>query len=337
MNVHSLKSKYHSIELLRFLAAIIVVCSHIPTMINIGYVGVDIFFVISGFVMMLSTEKSVDKFFLKRIIRIVPTYYLLTLGVFSVALVMPNLLNNTTANTTHLVKSLLFIPFDKNGIGHYPILFVGWTLNFEMYFYLMFALALKVSKKYRAELTTILISMIYLATQNCSSLPLTAYASSLVFEFILGMMTFTILIKKDAFKTIFLLFMLLVSLVYTNNLGDFYKMRLGSAVFVMMSVYFLRNRPLAKCTATLGGYSYALYLTHPYVIQFLDKILHLFSQEHAYQIFGTLLGIALANLVALLIYKYMEIPATTSLRKRFISCHQNTHSTTINKVDPIEI
>ena len=45
-------------------------------------------------------------------------------------------LNNTTADLEHLIKSLFFIPFNKNGAGHYPILFLGWTLNFEIIFYL---------------------------------------------------------------------------------------------------------------------------------------------------------------------------------------------------------
>ena len=141
MNLMPNTSKDYSIELLRFLAATAVVFVHIP-IVKFGNIGVDIFFAISGFVMMLSTESSSKNFFLKRIIRVAPTYYIFTLGVFFSALIAPSVLNNTTADFSQLVQSFLFVPFDKNGVGHYPILFLGWTLNYEMYFYLLFALAL---------------------------------------------------------------------------------------------------------------------------------------------------------------------------------------------------
>ena len=61
---------------------------------------------------------------------------------FVLAIFVPEVLNNTTANVDHLIKSLFFIPFDKNGTGHFPILFLGWTLNFEVIFYFLFALSL---------------------------------------------------------------------------------------------------------------------------------------------------------------------------------------------------
>ncbi|OTA19619.1 acyltransferase [Xenorhabdus beddingii] len=131
------KQKYEIIEIMRFIAASAVVCVHIPT-IEIGHWGVDVFFIISGFVMMASTKNSGENFFIKRIIRVAPIYWLFTLGVFMIALIAPKLLNNTTPDFINLFKSILFIPFDKNGIGHFPILFVGWTLNYEMFFYFLF-------------------------------------------------------------------------------------------------------------------------------------------------------------------------------------------------------
>ena len=90
---------------------------------------------------LLKLIKNNEKFFLlKRIFRIVPLYWILTLGVFALAIFVPDVLNNTTANIVHLIKSLFFIPFDKNGTGHFPILFLGWTLNFEVIFYFLFSL-----------------------------------------------------------------------------------------------------------------------------------------------------------------------------------------------------
>jgi len=168
-----------------------VVLFHIPV-IGFGHFGVDIFFVISGFVMMLSTEMTADKFFLKRIVRIVPTYWFFTIGVFLIALILPDVLKNTTANPVHLIKSFFFVPFDKNGVGVTPILALGWTLNYEMYFYLLFAIALKLNRNYRGELATFMLVAVYALTQNTHTLPLSFYSSDIVFEFSLGIVAFHI-------------------------------------------------------------------------------------------------------------------------------------------------
>ena len=76
---------------------------HLP-LLGFGSWGVDIFFVISGFIMMYVTENNHKHFLLKRIIRIVPLYWIITFGVFTLAIFYPYLLNNTTANFEHLFK-----------------------------------------------------------------------------------------------------------------------------------------------------------------------------------------------------------------------------------------
>ena len=76
-----LNQRISSLEALRFLAALCVVLYHIPT-IGLGAFGVDVFFIISGYVMMLSTAKGSELFLLKRAIRIIPVYWIATLGVF---------------------------------------------------------------------------------------------------------------------------------------------------------------------------------------------------------------------------------------------------------------
>ena len=102
-----LQNKIDSIQILRFLAAFSVMMVHLP-LFGFGAWGVDIFFVISGFIMMYVTESNERNFLVKRIIRIVPLYWMLTMGVFSIAIFFPNLLNNTSANLEHLIKSLFY-------------------------------------------------------------------------------------------------------------------------------------------------------------------------------------------------------------------------------------
>ncbi len=318
MNGMANGARSDSIDLLRFIAATAVVFVHIP-IVGVGHFGVDIFFTISGFVMLLSTESFYEQFIIKRVIRILPMYYIFTFFVFLIALKYPDLLNNTKADFIHLFKSFLFIPFDKNGAGHYPILFLGWTLNFEMYFYLIFAIALKLNHKYRSVIATFMIVIVYLSTKNIKELPLSAFSSNIIFEFVLGMIIYELLIKIN-YRNAFIMVILLVgSLLIESDLeGRFFQLGLVSALFVYVGVYLLKGKVLPKYVTLLGGYSYALYLTHPYVIQFFDKITKWFSMSCFYQAVALGLSFVLVNIVAVFVYKFIEIPTTKFLRARLI-------------------
>jgi peptidoglycan/LPS O-acetylase OafA/YrhL len=154
-----MKERLYGLELLRFIAAALVLFFHI-SVIGVGEFGVDIFFIISGFVMMYSTQTDSRNFFLKRLIRIVPLYWLVTIITFSFYYIFPSFFSLPSNDLSHLVMSLLFIPFDKNGSGHAPILSVGWTLNYEMYFYFLFSLACIISNKNRGIVVVFLIVVI---------------------------------------------------------------------------------------------------------------------------------------------------------------------------------
>ena len=114
-----------------------------PVLFEFGWVGVDLFFVISGFIMgKIGTQDRPLAFILKRGIRIIPLYWLATLAMCAIALVMPQALKRFTFDMPSLLQSLLFVPyFDADG-NIWPLLGPGWTLNYEMFFYALFALAL---------------------------------------------------------------------------------------------------------------------------------------------------------------------------------------------------
>lgn len=126
-------NKYRSIEFLRFLAASAVVFVHIPV-VGFGHFGVDVFFAISGFVMLLSTSKSSSHFFLKRLIRVVPAYYLFTAFVFLIALTLPAVLNNTSADFSHLLKSLFLYLLIKMALGTFQFYFWAGHLTMRCFF-----------------------------------------------------------------------------------------------------------------------------------------------------------------------------------------------------------
>lgn len=144
------------IQYMRGVAALMVVWHHARGQLpglsallpnGFGAHGVDLFFVISGFIMVLtttSTETTPWRFLKRRLVRVVPLYWLVTLALVVLTMVSPNLLNTVKPTPSTTLMSLLFIPHISVGNPGmpWPILVPGWTLNYEMFFYAMFALSL---------------------------------------------------------------------------------------------------------------------------------------------------------------------------------------------------
>lgn len=160
--------KLNSIQILRALAAILVVIAHTSTAVNYSLFkdsglhfhdflgsGVDLFFVISGFVMYYVVHNQprnpayAVRFFAHRVVRVMPMYWMYSF-LFLIFLALRNTLLGSSAlvsgssyeiNLLYVTKSFLLIPtVDSNG-NIYPILNVGWTLFFEVCFYAFFAIA----------------------------------------------------------------------------------------------------------------------------------------------------------------------------------------------------
>ncbi|MCD7766177.1 MAG: acyltransferase [Lachnospiraceae bacterium] len=157
-------SRFDGIQTLRGISAVLIVMHHMRFFAR-GAFGVDIFFCISGFMIMLTTHRGPDassgnrtRFFLrKRLIRIVPFYYLMTFLTYALLTAFPDLFEQTQTSVVFLIKSLLFIPFDiGNGVLQ-PLLRVGWTINCEIFFYLLFFLALHISHRYRGLICSALL------------------------------------------------------------------------------------------------------------------------------------------------------------------------------------
>lgn len=148
----------------------------------LGSAGVDVFFVISGFVIFLSVEgkTTLPGTFLKnRLIRIAPAYWALTLlAVFATFVAnvfgVPNSLPKV--DSTWLVQSLTF---SSHFGGHlFPILYQGWSLEYEMLFYVSMSVALFFSASWARIVVPIAI---------VSTLTLTFGFSPRAFEFVCGL------------------------------------------------------------------------------------------------------------------------------------------------------
>ena len=198
--LEDVRPKIKSIQALRGIAANLVVIFHVIGAKNAygygstlldgfahwGAIGVDIFFIISGFVMALSIEgsnKSPVEFMTDRIVRIIPTYYFITILMFLLYMLMPNgAVDSEDINLQYLAQSLFFISsifFDKN-----PIAYVGWTLELELIFYLAIAMSLYIGFLKRLPLLFVtLVALIGLIIDT------------IIFEFIFG---YIIGLKRNA-------------------------------------------------------------------------------------------------------------------------------------------
>ncbi len=113
-----------------------------------GAAGVDLFFVISGVVMVVASTRLVVSpdgwrvFLRRRVERVAPLYWLATTAKLALALAAPSLARHTRPDWANAACSFLFLPA-ANAAGEIrPVLPVGWTLSFEMLFYLVFAAGL---------------------------------------------------------------------------------------------------------------------------------------------------------------------------------------------------
>jgi exopolysaccharide production protein ExoZ len=175
VNASGRRNDIGAIQYLRAVAALLVVFHHalnqfpeIATRIPIdtGASGVDVFFVISGFVMTYTTRTNEYRpagFLLRRAVRIIPLYWSMTLFVAALLLVAPTFVRHSKFSFEDLFLSLLFIPHANAGEPDSlsPMVKLGWTLNYEAFFYVVFAAVIALSGLRRtAALATVFFMFI---------------------------------------------------------------------------------------------------------------------------------------------------------------------------------
>jgi exopolysaccharide production protein ExoZ len=191
-----------SLQYLRGVAALMVVLVHLQLQLGrVGYqgawpdwtaAGVDIFFVLSGFLMWHTTagrNQSPLEFWRRRIARIVPLYWLLTSLVVLVLVVAPRLMQSVRLDWVNVVASYFFIFTPASSGRLEPVLVVGWTLNYEMLFYLVYGAALALPARWRFGATALVIVALVAVDYPAfgRSGVQAVRGSSLMLEFVFGM------------------------------------------------------------------------------------------------------------------------------------------------------
>lgn len=335
-----------SIQYLRAVAAFMVLLYHLhPQLQKMGYVGwwpeclssgVDIFFVISGFVMALTTmDRPITplQFYKNRIARIVPLYWLLTSVMVAFMLAAPSLLQTAALDWRHVIFSYLFIPSPHPvADGLFPVIILGWTLNLEMFFYLLFGALLLLPSRGRYAIMAALLGLLALAGTLVTQKNTLAgfYTSSVVLEFAYGLLIALAHRRGAHLEAPAALGMLVagaLALIIPDASGTVARglvWGLPSAMIVFAALSLerrarLKELPLAHL---MGDASYSLYLSHGIILAALSVVwrrLGLDALPGGWILF-MLCGTLTATAGGLATYWLMERPVTRLARRLATTC-----------------
>lgn len=284
-----------SLQYLRAVAAMMVVAFHASEKLGrmagtgelppftVGLAGVDIFFVVSGFIMLATTrEKAITPvdFARRRIERIVPLYWLLTTIVLMFVLFRPGLLVTAAYDGPHLAASYLFLPWPHPVLhANMPLLVPGWTLNYEMAFYALFAASLFLPARSRVG---VLVGVLSLATIAGFFVPKHSiagfYTDPVILEFAAGLVLGSVwrpgrgVGRKTALALVAAGFLAL----QLGSVADLPRIVWAGIPALMIVAGVVHadgaadQRPL-RLPMLLGDASYSIYLSHVIVLPVLAK------------------------------------------------------------------
>jgi peptidoglycan/LPS O-acetylase OafA/YrhL len=337
--------KLQSIQILRGLAAGSVVIAHViehPSeqpnnqILTLGLFGVIVFFAISGFIIAHISNGNPDdarfdpvSFLVRRFFRLVPPYWACTLLTFVCALFVPSLFKHTTADTGYLISSLLFIPAAVPGdpSDWRPILKLGWSLNYEVFFYLVFAASFFIAGSLRRTITlTAVFGAMVLAAFVIppNSGILSFYLNFALLAFI-GGMWLAEAERRRLFDRVPLAGLVLMGLIALAALGNLFSLDfhefagfqgykwlvIAAIALVTLSLgceRFIGNGALVRMLVRLGDVSYSLYLTHMFVVGFGWFVIHRLGLGEVGTVIGAMLIVAVALVGAAISYAVLERP-----------------------------
>lgn len=313
----------NNIQALRAFAALNVVFCHIigasisydlPTSSFLfikewGQNGVDIFFVISGFIMVFIQEKnrkSSFEFIKNRVERIVPVYWLLTLAYLSLAFIIPSAFNSLNFGSSKIIYSFLFIEDWMS--KEMPLLYVGWTLEYEILFYIIFSLSLFIKNKIFSYLTMGVTLIL---------LPLFTSLDLIILEFAFGMLCAFVFLRLKPNNGLLIAsfgFLLLCSSIFFDY--EIHRsIKWGIPAFFLVLGLLWMKQIKNKLAIYLGNASYSIYLIQVFTIPLFYKI----SSKYLTFLDGhiiALLALIFSAVVGCLFYQIVELRVTNFIKHR---------------------
>jgi exopolysaccharide production protein ExoZ len=281
--------KIPSIQVLRAVAALMVLGVHIagevqfststevPRWMGIGSAGVDLFFVVSGFVMVHASRELFGQkdargaFIIRRLARIAPLYWLVS-GVLlfhavwrydSTAMAAANL------SPAQIAASFLFVPWPRPSGEFEPLLAVGWTLNYEMFFYIVLAATLALPRRTAVTAAAIILVVAMTIAGATSGWP-APIATEFIFGMAIALAAEEVKLSRGAATT--LMTAGAIAFIASAELSSHSEWRFAvwgiPAACIVAGAAMHRFDLSARIWSPallLGEASYALYLVHPFM------------------------------------------------------------------------
>ena len=302
---------FRSIHYLRGVAAVMVVIFHLFSSIDVMREdisrvmwlrgGVDIFFVISGFVMVQSTtgrDVTPIKFIQQRALRIAPMYWIATFAVMI----------QIQGEWLFKLQSLLFIPaMNPESDMMQPVLEPGWTLNYEMFFYAVFALTLVLRQSIRFPAIAILfIGLAILGATLDGSAISEFYTRAIIVEFVFGMAIAQFGLRLPVLAVPFGIGIMIA--LQSSSVDRLFALGIPASLVIAGALSFENRLPKWKIAEFLGSASYAIYLFHLLALGFIVKFWPIANPtkiQFAFVSFGFMI------LTGCAVYWWIERPLTT--------------------------
>jgi exopolysaccharide production protein ExoZ len=301
-------NKLISIQALRGLAVLGVVAYHalviekkysggdllLPDFFTIGQSGVDLFFVISGFVMVTVTKGrfarrgEMVRFLWGRFTRIYPTYWFYFFLTIAIFLIKPNWVNSTQGNQFQFLSSLLLLPSNQ-----LPLVMVAWSLIYELWFYMVFAVLLRFHERlllpslllWGAIIT--IVNLVFTVTGFSAGARIVFHPYSL--EFIIGALVAVYISRERASRISARIAILIITFILSIGLPAIYVFNLvqpertlrmsviigmlyGSLLFSVVMLEKFNTFALPKFLQFIGDISYTVYLSHILVLSAIGRL-----------------------------------------------------------------
>ncbi|HMO28203.1 acyltransferase [Enterovirga sp.] len=346
----------HRLQYLRGLAAFLVVLSHAlikldriceiqgwpPLGLRIdGTFGVDIFFVISGFLMSTTAAREFgaggapSRFLLRRVIRIVPLYWLFVAIEVALRIIRPEAAG-ARFGAGDVLLSLAFIPYGLDGGIFRPVVGLGWSLDYEMFFYVIFAAGLVLRRD--AGLALICAGLLGLVLVGGAAQPANtaavAWTAPLLLEFMFGMLLGRLSLamrERGWFLPVRWPFLLAIGLVILETtffpgsdleaLGWRPLHWLLAALIVALAALTAPDRNFessapGRLLKGVGDSSYSLYLFHALVLTVTARLWMTLGLGRDWLPVYFVLAVLATLPAAWLLYLYVERPVTRALTVR---------------------
>jgi peptidoglycan/LPS O-acetylase OafA/YrhL len=318
--------------------------TYLSNIFSFGYSGVDFFFVLSGFIIFYTSghhfgqKSKLATFLWKRLIRIYPIYWLITLAVGAIYFLIPSFGTGSEGQIGEIFKSLILYPQEKP-----PILVVGWALRHIVLFYLVFGLGIWLKPRLSIPiifsylgLTLALFIAQILGVFDIKSIPYgwQFLLDSFNLEFAFGCLAaysvnkFKAEIPNQVMLGIFgagLLMFAIGAFLFPDPSVSYIKSAriiaygLSSLVIIIGATLIDIHKSVGiwKIFDYLGNASYSIFLVH---VPLLSANIKIASILHLDKLIGQFLTMTLVVVIAIgmgcLLYSYVEKPLLEFLRKR---------------------